>query len=338
MAHSRKKQKIKHPVLLLVLLAAAAVLAVLTIRLGTAILGKDPVYTLEELAAAEGKIQVNGQWYRKKRYLKTFLIMGIDKAENQTAEGLVNNQQNDFNALMLLNLEERTYRVVYLNRDTMTNVPQLAADGTPVEGKREQLSLAHTYGTGGEDSCRNAAQTVSKLLYGAPVDHYAAFYLDAIGTINDAVGGVTVKIKDDFSGADPSLVMGQMVRLNAAQAESFVRGRQGVSDQTNLNRMSRQRTYLTAWKELAFAKAAGDGQFFGNMIAQLGDNFVTDLSLQQVSDMSKYLQEFEELAPCQPEGRSVKGRQFMEFYVDDEALMDLVLELFFDKVNETGVP
>lgn len=334
MAHRDKKRRgIKHPVLLLALLAllaAASVLTILTLRTGTYLFAQKPVYSPEEIAAAEGKIQVNGEWYRKKRYIQTCLILGIDKTEGLVTDGNVNNQQNDFNALMVVNLEDRTYTVVYLNRDTMTNVPQLAADGTVIGGKREQLSLAHTYGTGGEDNCRNAARAVSKLLYGAPVDHYAAFYLDAIGTINDAVGGVTVKIEDDFSGVDSSLVRGSTVKLNASQAETFVRGRWGVSDQTNLNRMSRQRTYLTAWKEQAFARAGGDGQFFGDLTTRLEDSFATDLSLQKISDMSRYLQEFEEQEPRQPEGRSVKGRQFMEFYVDEEALMDLVLELFFE--------
>lgn len=339
MAHRGNKQKIvKYPVLMLALLAAAAVLAVLTIRSGTKILSRGTSYTPEEMAAAEGKIQVGGVWYRKKRYIKTCLVLGIDKAEDRVTDGSINNQQNDFNALMVVNLEDKTYTVVYLNRDTMTNVPQLAADGATIDGNYEQLSLAHTYGTGGQDSCRNAAQAVSNLLYGAPVDHYAAFYLDAIGTINDAVGGVTVKIEDDFSAVDKSLVMGQTVKLNAAQAETFVRGRWGVSDQTNLNRMSRQRTYLAAWKEQAFAKAGGDGQFFGELTTQLGDSCVTDLSLQQISDLSQYLQKFKELEHRQPEGRSVRGRQFMEFYVDDNALMDLVLELFFDKVSETSIP
>lgn len=334
MAHRGKRREIvKHPVLLFALLAAAAVLVILTIRSGSALRAQEKAYTLEEVAAAEGKIQVDGQWYRKKRYIQTCLILGIDKAEDRAVYGNVNNQQNDFNALMVVNLEDKTYQVIYLNRDTMTNVPQLAEDGTTIEGKREQLSLAHTYGSGGEDSCRNAAQAVSELLYGAPVDHYAAFYLDAIGAINDAVGGVTVKIEDDFSSVDPSLVMGQTVKLNAQQAETFVRGRWGVADQTNLNRMSRQQTYLKAWKELAFSKVGEDGNFFGDLVTRLGDNFVTDLSVQKISDMSKYLQEFEELEPCQPEGRSVKGKQYMEFYVDDEALMELVLELFFDKTS-----
>lgn len=297
MAHSRKRRFGKYPILLGALLAAALVMAVLV---GLSVMQRTErgqEYTPEELAKAEGKIQVDGQWYRKKRYIKTFLILGIDKAENLTVEGNANNQQNDFNTLMVVNLEDRTYTAIYLNRDTMTEVQRLSLDGKPFKGIREQLALAHTYGTGGDDSCRNAADTVSKLLYGAPVDHYAAFYLDSIGTVNDAVGGVTVKIEDDFSGVDPSLVQGNTVQLNAKQAETFVRGRKNVADQTNLNRMSRQQAFLSAWKNQAFALAKGDGKFFADLAAKLGDDFQTDLSIQQISDMTKFLQEFKELPP-----------------------------------------
>lgn len=333
MAHSRKRKFGKHPILLGTLLAVALVMAGLAAFSYVQHLEKEQEYTPEELAKAEGKIQVDGQWYRKKRYIKTFLILGIDKAENLTVEGNVNNQQNDFNALMVVDMENRTYTAIYLNRDTMTEVQRLSLEGEPFKGVREQLALAHTYGTGGDDSCRNAADTVSKLLFGAPVDHYAAFYLDSIGVINDAVGGVTVKIDDDFSGVDPSLVQGQTVQLNAKQAELFVRGRKNVADQTNLNRMTRQQAYLSAWQDRAFALAEGDGQFFANLAASLGDNFRTDLSIQQISDLTKYLQEFKELPARQPEGEIVKGDKFLEFYVDDKALMDMVLELFFDRVD-----
>ena len=96
--------------------------------------------------------------------------------------------------------------------------------------------------------CENTKNTVSSLLYGLNIDYYVAMHMDAISILNDAVGGVTVTVTEDFSQVDPTIHQGVMC-LNGEQALHYVRTRAEVGDQLNLNRMKRQREYMDGfWK------------------------------------------------------------------------------------------
>ena len=44
---------------------------------------------------------------------------------------------------------------IQLNRDTMTEIQILGVNGEPAVTMTGQLALAHTYGSGEEDSCEN---------------------------------------------------------------------------------------------------------------------------------------------------------------------------------------
>ena len=63
--------------------------------------------------------------------------------------------------------------------------------------ERLQICLAHAYGDGAESSSENLKLSVSRLLFGIPINAYFTLDLDAISILNDAVGGVTVDVIDD---------------------------------------------------------------------------------------------------------------------------------------------
>ena len=109
------------------------------------------------------------------------------------------------------------------------------------------MALAHTYGSGGSDSCLNAVKAVSRLLGGVKIDHYMTLTMDGVGKINNLVGGVTVTMLEDFSELDPAMKKGETVTLKGEQALLYVRTRQGIGDQSNLSRMERQRQYLESF-------------------------------------------------------------------------------------------
>ena len=58
------------------------------------------------------------------------------------------------------------------------------------------LGLAYAYGNGKDTSCQYMVDAVSRLFYGIPVNGYAAFNMETIAALNDAVGGVTVTIPE----------------------------------------------------------------------------------------------------------------------------------------------
>lgn len=274
------------------------------------------------------KEHVSAVWQGKTYYLREdlrkYVLIGIDENKEQTEQGGTNSSQADFIAILVADEAGKNWSLMQLNRDTMCNVPLISAQGKAIGSQREQLALAHTYGTGSGDSCRNTVQAVENLLYGVPMDGYIRIRMDAIAKLNDAVGGVTVTIADDFSQYDESMVPEAVVTLNGQQAELFVRARSGMPDATNLNRMERQKQYLCAWVD-----AAKKCDNVSAVIEGLSGDIYSDLTIYQISDLADKLQDYPVPDILSPLGTAKKGKSFVEFEVNEEALQQQVIDLFY---------
>lgn len=268
-----------------------------------------------------------------KKGLQTILVMGLDKYEHpEEKRGYINHMQSDFMAVVIADPETQTFRLLHLNRDTMTKIRRLGVFGDAAGSFEGQLALAHTFGSGGSDSCLNAVHVVSKFL-GVPIEHYMSFTMDSVPILNDMAGGVTVTIKDDFSAVDETLKQGETVTLQGEQALTYVRTRKDVGDQTNVQRMERQREYLSQLYVQLMEKMASEDGFATKLTLRLGDSFQTDYSVNGISELSEQLSGYTMEPIVTIPGRSVKGEEFMEFYVDQEALQQIVNELFYDPVD-----
>lgn len=269
---------------------------------------------------------------KPKKGLQTILVMGLDKFERTDVGpmGYMNDMQSDFLALVVVEPERNFFRMLHLNRDTMTKIKRLGVFGDSAGSFVGQLALAHTYGSGGSDSCINAVEAVSNLLGGIPIDHYMTFTMDSVPVLNDMVGGVTVTITDDFSAVDGTLKQGDTMTLHGDQALTYVRTRRDVGDQSNLERMERQREYLSQLYLLLLDKMAGDDGFTAKVTLALGDSFQTDCSLNQLSELSKHLSTCTMGDFAVIPGEAVKGEEFMEFYVNEDGLQQVVDELFYE--------
>ena len=189
-------------------------------------------------------MEVDGVTYRRRTDLTTILVMGIDHDSEVEAEGSYQGGQADFQRLIVIDSKDKTVRQLKIDRDTMAEVTVLGMLGNPVGTTQMQISLAHGFGDGKEESCGYARDAVSRLLQGENIDFYLAMSLDGISVLNDLAGGVTVTLEDDFSAADPAMTKGATLTLQGDQAEIFVRRRMDIGEGTNEARMVRQEEYL----------------------------------------------------------------------------------------------
>lgn len=295
---------------------------------------------VEETYEIPGRLTVTyqGEQYRLRDDLETYLIIGLDKFTytRSDPEAYINNQQSDFLFLMVVDKAKETYCAIHINRDTMTEIQRLGIGGKRLGTFKGQLALAHTYGSGDKDSCRNTVEAVSGFLYDVPIDHYFSMTMDAIPVLNDLVGGVTVHIDDDFSAVDPSLEQGKDVRLKGQQALTFVRARGGVGDQSNLSRMNRQREYIYGLYQQITDKLHNVDGFATRLASKLVDFSVSDLTSTQLSNLSERMKDYRFTTIYTIPGEAVKGEEFMEFYADDAALQELVIQIFFKKSDEAS--
>ena len=279
-------------------------------------------------------LEYNGKTYAPKGGVETFLVLGLDKFEG---EGIVdsynNDKQADFLLLMVFDNNTQTCTAIQINRDTMVNVNVLGVAGNKVDTVTRQIALAHTYGNGRDVSCRNTADSVSSLLKGIKVNHYLSVMMDAVPILNDLVGGVEVEILHDFTGIDDALIQGQKVTLTGEQALLYVRTRYGLEENTNSARMERQQQYMNALYQLTQERIANDSNFVVDASLSLSDYIVSDRSVTQLQTLAEKFNQYEFLGIQSIAGESQTGAEFMEFYPDEDALMELVIRLFYREVN-----
>lgn len=279
------------------------------------------------------RVYYEGNWYVPKS-VETILIIGVDdEGEQQDYEGNVNHSMADFLMLLIVDHEENKYQALQLNRDTMTEITTEGVTGEYAGTAVAQLALAHSYGSGLEDSCEYTVRAVSDLLYGVQIEHYAALSMDSIGILNDAVGGVEVTVPVDMSAYDPKLTEGAQIRLNAEQAELFVRTRKDVDDSTNLSRMKRQQVFMSSFKNAALETAETDAEFALRTVLDISDYLVSDMSVYELSDFANILIDYEDLGVTETMGKNVAGEIYMEFYVDEDALYEQVIDLFYERAK-----
>ena len=331
-----------------VLKGTAAILAVVLVLLAGMLLLQRwentqdaPVSSSGEASSVEAGAPVdgreityyNGTAYAKKEDLETVLLLGVDKFEGETPEGYLNNQQADFLLLLVMDKQHETCTPIQLNRDTMTQIQILGVTGEPAGTMTGQLALAHTYGSGEEDSCENTVLAVENLLYGVGIDHYVSLTMDGVALLNDLVGGVTVEVLDDFSGIDDSLVQGKTVTLQGQQALTYVRSRGGLEDSSNLHRMERQRQYLAALQQQLKQASQQNSSFTLDALLQLNEYMVSDCTVDQLSDLGNSMATYQVGDILTTPGDAQEGEEFMEFTVDESALQQFVMDVFYEPVE-----
>ena len=277
----------------------------------------------------------NGITYKARDSIETVLIMGLDKFDEDISgnEIYINSQQADFLMLMVLDHKNKTCEAVHINRDTMTEIQTLGVNGEYAGLMHGQIALAHAYGTGGADSCRNTVTAVSELMYGIKIDHYISVTMDAVSTLNDLAGGVTVNVLDDFTGIDDTLIKGKDVTLMGSQALKYVRARKGLEDSSNTNRMLRQQQYLTALYEKIDSCLNNDAGFGAKAVSAISPFMVTDSNVTELSEIIDDISDFGLKEILTIQGESVKGEAYMEYYVDDNSLRDIIMKVFYTPVG-----
>ena len=277
---------------------------------------------------ASKTIERNGVKYFPRQDITVMLIMGIDEVGPVKDSGSYNNTgEADMIALAVFDETNEQMDILYINRDTMVDMPVLGIGGKPAGTANRQIAVSHTYGSGLEDSCENTKKTVSDLLYGLPINYYVAMNMDAIPILNDAVGGVTVTVVDDFSDVNPNIMMGQTT-LMGQDALDYVQERREVGDQKNTSRMERQKEYMKNFLSAFKSKTSASDMFVLNTYEQVSDYIVTDLVANSMSSIwNKYADyQLDEVVTLQGENTLENGHY--AFILDEAAVDALILKMF----------
>lgn len=290
----------------------------------------------------EGQILVEGEVYEYNDDIMTFLCMGVDSRRGITEEKMPGKAgQADALLVVVVNPDKEQINVIAINRDTMTDIEVYDTAGMYLEKQKAQITLQYAYGDGREKSCRLMEQRVSELFYGIPIHGYGALDMQSIATLNDAVGGVEVTVLEDMTKFRWGWEEGANVLLQGEDALLYIRERDEHSGElgTNIKRVERQKQYLTAYIQQLKSKVKEDVTFPVTLLGQVQKHMVTSLTLQEIAYLADTLSgyDFSMDNIISIPGESKMGEKHEEFYIDDTALKQIIIDVFYDKVvwNET---
>ena len=271
-------------------------------------------------------------WTYRKRELTNLLLIGVDWAEmdSPAASGRYAGQA-DFLLLLTFDKKNRTISTLQIDRDTMTDIRVYGPFGDYTGMRETQICLSHAYGATAAENCENTVWAASRLLRNIPVDGYLALDMSAITALNDALGGVTVTLEEDFSALDPQMVRGATIALQGKQAETFVRGRTGVGDGTNAARMKRQKAFIQKAGDLIAEGLERDSGFAGTLLDALSGHMTMNVTRGWLINKA-----YESSGYRRTETRTLAGTHalgadgFTEFRADTDALNDLLTASFFE--------
>ena len=326
----RKRKSLKDVLLFCVLLILLLVMLYSGLRIleSTVLRNEEPV-----VQQTTKTIVRDDQEYFPRQDVTVMMVLGIDQYGPVESSHYYRNE-GSADSIMLLVFDEtaKDYTVLYLNRDTMLNMDVLGVKGEYAGTTYGQLALAHTYGAGLEDSCENVKNTLMKFLHGLTVDYYVAMNMDAIPILNDAVGGVTVHVTDDFSKVNPTITMGELT-LRGDQVVDYVRTRKDVGDQKNVTRMQRQKEYVDGFLNALMEKEQENIEFALTLYEQVAPYIVTDCSSTTLSGMLDRYAEFTLKEVVTPVGENIIEDDHYAFYVDEEKLDELIVQIFYVPKN-----
>lgn len=281
----------------------------------------------------EGLIYRDGVKYRYNENLYTVLCMGIDvrmltlvqKAE--TGQGT----QSDANFLLVIDNENRKISIVAIPRDTMTDIDLYDGDGQCYDTVNAQLALQYAYGDGGTLSCTAMQKAVSRMFYNIPIHAYVAIDMNVIPVVNDAVGGVTVEVLENIVNDGNPMMKGQTITLKGEQATVYVQSRDTGVDFSAQSRLMRQKQYLTAVTEQAMRATREDITLPVSVYNSIQPYMITDITSSELTYLatSAIGCDFSEDNFYVVPGEQEKGYFYEEYHVDEDALVDLILDVFY---------
>lgn len=341
--HHRKRRGSRAPLvafaIILLLLAGVAIVGMFVFRREEeggrqASAVEAPDYDNED-KWSEGLVSYNGESYRYNKNIRTYLFLGIDTDEpvHKAVDG-ISGGQSDALFLLVEDRDKDKLSIISINRNTMTNVSMYNREGEYIDDRVLQICLQHGYGDGERISCQHAADCVENLFFGIPIHGYMSLNMGGIGLLNDALGGVEVTVLQSLDNAARGvhLVEGETKVLNGDEAYVYVRSRDTSEFDSASDRLRRQEQYLNVMIPQMLRKIRGASSAV-SIYNKAEDYLYSNIDFARLADEMKDMEYDSSEGVYTIPGETVKGERFEEYWPDEDGLYELILQIFYDKVD-----
>lgn len=288
-----------------------------------------------DMGSGYRNLRYKGEHYQYNNLITSILYAGVDstgKLKETVQYG--NKARADALALVVMDKKNKKMSVVSINRDTMTEIRRYTMNGNDQGLYETHIGYAYSYGDGGRVSCQNLCEAVSLLMGGIPVNRYVVTNQDSMPYINQLAGGITVTVPNhDLEDLDPELYEGAQVTLDDSNIRTFLQYRKTEDAFSNEGRMERQKAYLTSYIEKVKTMEEKELEEAWTSLDSMKEYLQTNITRNQYLGLAELLQEtdFSEDQILSLPGQDQEGELHDEFYPDEEALQELILQLFYEK-------
>lgn len=278
-------------------------------------------------------ITYKGKTYVYNDHLSNYLFMGIDtKGDMETAES-GNAGQADAVFLVSVDRVTKEMQVISIPRDTMTEIEMFSVSRKSLGLMENHINLQYAQGDGKTESCELMETAVSKLLGGIPVHGYCSVNMDGIPVMTEAAGNVQVVIPDNsLEEVNPEFTEGAEVTLTKDNVEQFVRYRDTGREQSALVRQDRQKIFIEAYMKKAQEQYAKDASFVTGLYESMKPYMVTNIGNDLFVKLLSAAQQGKSSVHTLP-GKGAQGEYFDEYRVDEEALQEMIISVFYREDN-----
>ncbi len=302
----------------------------------------EPAPDVEKVESIEnsGKtITYDGKTYAFNEKVATVVLMGIDDFKSENPEEVIGTAgQADAIYIAVIDTLHSKVSILGVSRDTMAEVDVYNVDGEFVKTDNMQICLSYAYGDGKHTSCENAIVSLERLFYGMPFNTYFSFDTEAFKTLTDTIGGVTITTQSDFRsdyyGRD--INAGEEITLYGSDALRYIRMRDIDKLDSNNDRMGRQKQFMTAFLSEIWDSVKSDPTLVVNLYSTIDDYSTTNLTTSKMTYLATTaiagLDSYNEIEFINVPGTVKKG-EYAELIVDQNALMEIMLDLFYVEVG-----
>lgn len=283
----------------------------------------------------EGVIDYKGEKYKFDSSLDVYLLMGIDNDNPvETAPDSVSGGQCDALFLLIADSQNKQLSIVSINRNAMTEIEVYDENGKKLGFIQGQICGQHGFGDGKKLSCSRTVTAVSKMFNNLPISGYISINMGAIGEINDAVGGVEVTVMQDVVSESKGvyLTAGETKTLNGDEAYCYLRNRDLSKFESATDRLRRDEQYLGAFIKKLQSQSESNSALAVSIYNSTSDYLVTNV---EFTDLVSTLMGYQYSQDCMytVPGETVKGDTYEEFNINSEEFNDLMIQLFYKKVD-----
>lgn len=291
--------------------------------------------TIDQVDKRGHVITYDGKSYQLNKNLVSVVFIGADAGTGDN-EHL---QMADAIYILTIDTKTGTSKILSINRDTMVDVDLYSAEGERVrQTEKMQIAFSYAYGSDTVTGGRNTTESLKRLFYGLPFDNYFAINMDALVTLNDAIGGVSLVSSITFQSPEDGRTInaGEAVTLHGKEADYYVRTRSHSEVEANSDRMKRQQEYIRAFIGSVMPAIKKDLSVVGDLYSAIRDNSDTTLNVSKMTYLASTalpkLKGSSDIEMVSLPGTYTMG-EFAELNVSREDTIRTMLDVFYTPIG-----